>query len=391
MNRHYRPLLITLGFLALFFVSAILVGQGGWGDPAENEQAIGEVSRWCERVNGGFLREPVNTLGNLGFVVAGLLMFWVLARDSITGRPAGTSRARFLGESFGFSRPANSARIERRSTAPTRTPSAFFGRILRILRGPNSARFERRSTAPTPNRMIGHTPISLLYAAAAVFLGPGSMVMHGTHTFFGAWIDNVSMVLYVSIPWLLNLSVMGRWRDRKLFVTYTAVVTAYALGYWFIGADLGIGFELFRVSIPIWLISEALYRWWSPTMRWASGFLGFVVAAAFGITPITMVNNIGEYWWVFLFWLPGLLATNSPPGQRTYTPWFWAGIASFLLAYAIWLTGTADHEWCRPDSLIQAHAIWHMLSALATWCFFVFLRTEVPLPSPHDAVREVQI
>ncbi|MDX2343682.1 MAG: ceramidase domain-containing protein [Acidimicrobiia bacterium] len=361
MNRHYRPLLITLGFLALFFVSAILVGQGGWGDPAENEQAIGEVSRWCERVNGGFLREPVNTLGNLGFVVAGLLMFWVLARDSITGRPAGTSRARFRGESFGSSRPANSARIE------------------------------RRSTAPTPNRMIGHTPISLLYAAAAVFLGPGSMVMHGTHTFFGAWIDNVSMVLYVSIPWLLNLSVMGRWRDRKLFITYTAVVTAYALGYWFIGADLGIGFELFRVSIPIWLISEALYRWWSPTMRWASGFLGFVVAAAFGITPITMVNNIGEYWWVFLFWLPGLLATNSPPGQRTYTPWFWAGIASFLLAYAIWLTGTADHEWCRPDSLIQAHAIWHMLSALATWCFFVFLRTEVPLPSPHDAVREVQI
>lgn len=305
----------SLGLLALFLVAAIAFGRDGWGTPADNEQAIGEVSRWCERVSGGFLREPVNTLGNLGFVVAGLLMFVVLARDTVRGRP-------------------------------------------------------RR------NRFIGNTPISLLYAAAAVFLGPGSMVMHGTHTFFGAWIDNVSMVAYISIPWLLNLSVMARWRDRRLFVTYASILVAYALGYWFIGPDLGIGFELFEASIPLWIISEALYRWWSPTMRWASGFIGFAVAAAFGITPLTMINNPGEYWWVFLFWLPGLLASHAPPGRRRYTPWFWAGVASFLIAYAIWLTGTADHEWCQPDSLIQAHAIWHLLSALATWCFFLFLRTE---------------
>jgi hypothetical protein len=319
VNRSYRPLLTTLGLLGVFVVGAVLVGHDGWGVPAEREQAIGEISRWCERVSGGSLREPVNTLGNLGFVVAGLLMFRVLARETEQRRP-------------------------------------------------------------TPNRFVGNTRVSLLYASAVVFLGPGSMVMHGTHTFFGSWIDNVSMVVYISIPWLLNLSVMGRWLDRKLFITYTAIVTAYAAGYWFIAPDLGIGFELFEVSIPVWLISEALYRWWSPTMRWASGFLGFVVAAAFGITPLTMLNNPGEYWWIFLFWLPGLLATNPPPGRRTYAPWFWAGVASFLLAYAIWLTGTADHAWCRPDSLIQAHAIWHLLTAVATWCFFIFLRTEVTVP-----------
>ncbi|NNC93166.1 MAG: hypothetical protein HKN80_11825 [Acidimicrobiia bacterium] len=315
MNRAYRPLAITAGLLVVFVTAAVAIGYDGWGTPADNEQAIGEVSRWCERVSGGFLREPVNTLGNLGFVAAGLVMFWVLAQDTIAARP-------------------------------------------RL------------------NRFIGYSSISTLYAAAAVFLGPGSMVMHGTHTFFGAWIDNVSMVLYISIPWLLNLAVMGRWGDRKLFITYASIVVAYALGYWFIAPDLGIGFELFRVSIPLWIISEALYRWWSPTMRWVSGFIGFVVAAAFGITPLTMLDNPGNYWWVFLFWLPGLLAVQAPSSRRRYSPWFWAGVASFLIAYAIWQTGTADHEWCRPDSLIQAHAIWHMLSALATWCFFLFLRTE---------------
>jgi len=313
--RAYRPLLVTVGLLMLFVAAAAIAGHGGWGPPAANEQAVGEVSRWCERVSGGFLREPVNTLGNLGFVVAGLAMFWTLGRDSVRRRPA-------------------------------------------------------------LNRFIGPTPVSLLYAAATVFLGPGSMVMHGTHTFFGAWIDNVSMVAYISIPWLFNLSAMARWSDRRLFTTYATVVVAYAAGYWFIAPDLGIGFELFRASIPLWIISEALYRWWSPTMRRASGFLGFVVAAAFGITPFDMLDAPGDYWWVFLFWLPGLVAAHPPPGGRRYVPWFWAGVASFLAAYAIWLTGTADHDWCRPDSLLQAHAVWHVLGAVATWCFFRFLRTE---------------
>jgi hypothetical protein len=319
---------ITLALLAVFAIAAVLLGQNGWGTPAANEQAIGEVSRWCERVSGGFLREPVNTLGNLGFVVSGLAMFWVLGRDEAT---------------------------------------------------------ERTVTNP----MIGINTISVLYAAATVFLGPGSMVMHGTHTFFGAWLDNVSMVGYITIPWLLNLSVMARWRDRKLLTVYAVIVASYAAGYWLIAPDLGIGLELFRVSIPLWLISEFVYRFWSPTTRWASGFLGFAVAAAFGITPIDMINNIGQYWWWPLFWLPGLVAAYAPPARRTYTPWFFTGVGAFLLAYAIWQTGKAGQPWCHPDSLLQGHAIWHLLSAVATWSFFKFLRSEQRLRTPHDAIPEL--
>lgn len=315
MQRPYRPLLWAVvalgGFAALFG----LAGIGGWGPAADNEQAIGEVSRWCERVSGGFLREPVNTLGNLGFVFAGLMIFAVLGRDTSSG-------------------------------------------------------------AERTNRFIGQTPTALLYASAVVFLGPGSMVMHGSHTRFGAWIDNVSMVTFILIPWLFNVSVMGRWPRTRLFAAHGAVVAAYAAGYWFIGPDLGIGLDLFGVSIGLWVISEVLYRWWSPTMRWASGFVGFLVAAVFGIMPFEMAANPGEYWWIVLFWLPGLIGAHPPRARRRYTPWFWAGMGSFFTAYAIWLTGTPDHAWCTPDSLIQAHAVWHLLSALATWCFFVFLRTE---------------
>ena len=121
MRGPFAPLRIAAGSVLAFGVIFVLFGVGGWGAPAANEQAIGEVSRWCERVDGGLLREPVNTLGNLGFVIAGLAMFWTLARDETEGRPP-------------------------------------------------------------ENPFVGNRPIGLLYASATVFLGPGSMVMHGSHT-----------------------------------------------------------------------------------------------------------------------------------------------------------------------------------------------------------------
>lgn len=327
MLRPPTPVRRALVALGAFAVAFTVWGIIGWGPSAENEQAVGEVSRWCERVDGGFLREPVNTLGNLAFVVAGMAMFVTLGRDAAAGRPA-------------------------------------------------------------LNPFIGNRPVALLYASAAVFLGPGSMVMHGTHTFFGAWIDNVSMVAYILIPWLVNLVALARWSRRTFFRAYGGILGAYAAGYWFFGSDLGIGLDLFGLSIGIWIISEVLYRWWSPLLRPLSGLIGFAVAFVFGITPAQMLADPSEYWWVVLFWIPSLVARGPASARRTYTPWFWIGIASFLTAYAIWLTGTAEHEWCSPDSLVQAHAIWHILSALATWSFFVFLRTERPLAAERTATPE---
>ncbi|MGA7282481.1 MAG: ceramidase domain-containing protein [Acidimicrobiia bacterium] len=315
MRSAYRPIVIALISLVVFAVLFIIGGANGWWAPAANEQAIGEISRWCERVSGGLLREPVNTLGNLGFVLSGLAMFVVLAIDT---------------------------RLDR----------------------------------PRLNRFIGNQPVALLYASASLFLGPGSMLMHGSHTFFGAWLDNVSMVTYILIPWLFNLTVLGRWKDRTFFVVYGSVLGAFGLGYWFLGPDLGIGLDLFGVSIGLWIISEVLYRFWSGPMRPISGLVGFAVAAVFGVTPMVILGDPGEHWWVILFWVPALLATGPPETRRRYTPWFWAGLVSFLVAYAIWTTGTDTSTWCRPDSPIQAHAIWHILTALATWCFFMFLRTE---------------
>lgn len=326
MPKPFTPLRVAFGGLAAFAAASTIARLDGWGPPADNESAIGEISRWCERVSDGVLREPVNTLGNLGFVIAGIAMLYVLGRDEAFGRP-------------------------------------------RV------------------NRFIGHTPLALLYAGAALFLGPGSMAMHGTHTRFGAWLDNVSMVAYILVPWLLNVSIMGRWHQRRLFSIYGLLLGIYAFGYWFIDGDLGIGLDLFEVSIAVWVISEVLYRFYSPAMRWLSGFVGFAIGAVFGVTPQVIFEDLPNHWWIVFFWLPGLLSTGAPDGRRRYVPWYWTGLGAFILAYAIWLTGTAEHSACDPDSLLQAHAIWHILGAVSTMSFFIFLRTERATSEPAIGAR----
>ena len=303
----YAALSISFIFLFVFFT----LSSFGLIQSSEGAGLIGEVSRWCERVSGGLFREPLNTLSNLGFMVVGLYMFWVICND-------------------------------------------------------------RQSST---NPFIGITPISLLYASVVIFLGPGSMLMHGTNTEWGGWADNLSMIMFIILPWLYNIYSMSNWTSKQLLSIYVSIVIIYSIWRWFTDWGLGINFNLFGVSIGLWAISETLYRFWTPSFRFLSGFVGFIVLMLFGTLPNEVFSNFSEYWWVILFWLPGLLATNKPLNTRTYK-WYFLGMIAYFSAFAIWLTGVPDNELCEPDSIIQAHSVWHLLSALATYFFFLHFRDE---------------
>jgi hypothetical protein len=199
--------------------------------------------------------------------------------------------------------------------------------------------------------------------------------MHGTNTEWGAWADNLSMIMYIVLPWLFNIFTMSKWSINQFLKTYISIVVIYSVWRWFTDFELGINFNLFGVSIGLWVISEVLYRYWSPVFRLISGFVGFLVLMLFGTMPNEVFTNFNEYWWVILFWLPAILSKEKPKYSRTYK-WFVLGMISYLSAFAIWLTGVPDHASCSPDSLIQAHGIWHLLTALATYFFFLHYRSE---------------
>lgn len=311
-NKHWQPFYISLVLSGLFVVTFFVLSALGYIQSIESQGIIGDASRWCERVSGGLFREPVNTLSNLGFMVVGIYIFYTITTDTNTS---------------------------------------------------------------SNNYFIGLTGISILYASAAIFLGPGSMLMHGTNSGWGGWADNLSMIMYILIPWLYNIFRMSNWTVRRFLEIYFSIVVIYAVMRWISGWGLGINLELFSVSIGLWAISEFLFKFWSPLFRFLSGFVGFVVLALFGITPLDVIANFSEYWWVILFWIPGLLSNKKPTTTRTYK-WYFLGMVAYFSAFIIWSTGVPDHALCRPDSLIQAHGIWHLLSAVATYCFFLHYRSE---------------
>ena len=308
-NAFKITLIISIIFLVIFYIlSYFQLIQS-----TESLALVGEASRWCERVSGGVFREPINTLTNLGFMVAGLYILHKLTNET----------------SF--------------------------------------------------NEFSGLNKITILYGVAVVYLGPGSMMMHGTNTEWGGWADNLSMVMYIILPWLYNCYKMSNWSLNTLLTTYFSIVILYASLRGLFGYGMGIGLDLFGVSIGLWVISEFLYRFWSPGMRFFSGFVGFLVLMIFGIFPIDVFENIGEYWWIIFFWLPGLIANKKPTGKRTYI-WYFAGMTAYIAAWLIWLQGNLtinpNSEFCNPDSLIQAHGIWHLLTAVSTIFFFYHYRSE---------------
>jgi len=305
----------SLALISIFttFLLFVLFGYNGWGPAAENEQAIGEISRWCERVSSGFFREPANTLGNLGFVVVGLYMFFRLSKDATEGNPP----------------------------------------------------------------LFGSFKIALLYASTSTFLGPASMAMHGTHTRFGAWLDNVSMISYVLILWIYNLNTLRKsTRSQTFFIPYFFLLTYYAYSYWFIDSGLGIGLDLFELSIGLWIATEVIVKLPNIYGRLLSGLTVLLTQELFGSPVIESLQDFQENWEILFYFMPAFIPNLDRGTQRKYTPWFFIGVASFFGALLIWETGVPEHPWCEPDSWLQAHMIWHLLCAVATLSFFNFFRTE---------------
>ena len=80
-------LFVTI-YLVLAFTGKIFFYESG--------EAIGAISGWCERVSGGFFREPANTLSNIGFMISGLFMLRILTAEN----ESSTERLMFLSASI---------------------------------------------------------------------------------------------------------------------------------------------------------------------------------------------------------------------------------------------------------------------------------------------------
>ena len=224
--------------------------------------------------------------------------------------------------------------------------------------------------------MFGSPSIAVIYAGASTFLGPGSMAMHGTNTEFGAWLDNLSMIMYIVILWIYNLKKLIGFSTRVYLILYFLLVTVYAFDSWFLNGGFGVGISLFELSIGLWIATEIVVKFPNLYGRISSGISVLVIQQLFGSPVIESFQNFQNNWEMLLYFAPALIPNLNKPSEIKYSPWFFLGFLSFFGALLIWETGVPDHPWCNPDSWLQAHMIWHLLCSAATFSFFKLYRTE---------------
>ncbi len=240
---------------------------------------VGRGSTFCEAGRDQLVRQPANTLSNVGFVVAGLLIAWHLSRDP----------------------------------------------------GPGA-----------DTRAVLTRPVGTAYAVLVVLLGPGSAAMHASQSALGGHLDTTSMYLLASFA------------------------AAYAGTRY-----LDLGRAAFPVLFVVLLLLCELVGSWSrpiPVVMFAGN-------VAFGVLLLTAL--VLEF------------RMRHRPGRTSDLRWGAAGLGAMVVAFVIWNSAKQGTPFCHPESLLQGHAAWHLLGAVASYCLFRLYASErvAVTPVPEARVR----
>ena len=147
---------------------------------------------------------------------------------------------------------------------------------------------------------------------------------------------------------------------------------------------LGQFLDIFSMyTFGLLLFFGALYR--AGHLRGKYALAGFVVASVvFGLLQFAYPDARRILFAGLL--VPGIIleltpwvTAHSPLSRRVLA--IYAGLTVMIVAYSIW-TLDQTPAFCQPGSLLQGHAIWHVLTAIAAFLVFIHYRRTVH-PSPR--------
>ena len=176
----------------------------------------------------------------------------------------------------------------------------------------------RHASARSAGAYVMSTPLATSYACVVVLLGPASAAMHATQSAWGGHLDMLSMYLVAGFAASYAWVRWARRGPRAFAAAYLACLLACELA------------GLWSDPIPLFL------------------YAGNV---AFGL--LLVVALVLET----VLWL-------RAETKRTIGFGF-AALGALVVAFTIWVL--SQHGWCDPDSLLQGHAAWHLLCAVAAY------------------------
>lgn len=167
-----------------------------------------------------------------------------------------------------------------------------------------------------------HSQAAAVFGLTAIFVGLGSVLLHATLTLWGQFFDVMGM--YLTSGFML-VSAIARWRNlsvRGAVLLYLSVVGALLVVLYLVPE---VRRSLFAVVLIAAILLELIYA--------------------------------------------------RPRRVGVMLSYYLAGIMTKAIAFSIW--NLDQHGLvCQPESLIQGHAIWHLLGATSLWLTFLYYRSE---------------
>ncbi|MES2659141.1 MAG: ceramidase domain-containing protein [Verrucomicrobiota bacterium] len=182
--------------------------------------------------------------------------------------------------------------------------------------------------AENKNSLTQNPFYAAFFSSLVVYLGPGSMAMHATTTAMGGFLDMLSMYLVAAF-----------------LVAYAAERLFKLKPVQFIGIFLAI------IGICLWANAQ--------TFHFIFDFFGNTVFATLvGLTVVFEAMNL------------------FVRKMRHESRWAFLSFGAMVLAFGIWHLSKTDAPFCDPHSLIQGHAIWHLLNAVSLYFLFRYYVSE---------------
>ena len=163
-----------------------------------------------------------------------------------------------------------------------------------------------------------------ILAGAAIITGVGSVLLHATLTLWGQFFDVLGMYL---VSGFFLVAALAKWQgvsDRRAMVFYAVLCS---------------------ILITILYALPEVRRWLFAVILFAAIILEL-----------------------------GFARSQRPQVQTGY---YIAGLIANIVAFTIWNLDQRG-QLCAPESLLQGHAVWHLLGALALWFAFLYYRSEQP-------------
>ena len=188
--------LVGLGWFAALMVTMGILLSLDWIPSSQDDSCVAGHDCHCEALLTGArkVKQPINTWSDLGFVAAGLLVFFMIGMFRLSGAAAQN---------------------------PLQTTSFY----------------------------------SVVYGLLVVYLGPGSMFYHASIKKWGGWLDNMSMVLWTAF---LIVYVFARgipMPESLAAIVFLVIVISSGVIIWFVE---GSGKFIFGGMVAIWGVLEII-------------------------------------------------------------------------------------------------------------------------------------